>query len=80
MAWLGRRSYSMYLLHVLCVNAFEIIIPVSTVPRFFAVLFLAFGLTAAVSHVSYTWIEEPAIALGKKVIARRAASRSARAV
>jgi peptidoglycan/LPS O-acetylase OafA/YrhL len=75
MVWLGRRSYSMYLFHVLCLNVVEVVVPVTTVPRFFGVLFLAFGLTAAVSHVSYTWIEEPAIALGKRIIRRRAESR-----
>jgi peptidoglycan/LPS O-acetylase OafA/YrhL len=74
MVWMGRRSYSMYLLHVLCLNVVEREIPSGNVPQFFAVLLLAFGLTAIVSHFSYTLIEQPAIKIGKGIVGRRAAN------
>jgi peptidoglycan/LPS O-acetylase OafA/YrhL len=71
LVWLGRRSYSMYLVHVLCLNAVEAKIKNNSAVSGIAMLTLGFALTAAVAAVLYATVEEPARLFGKRLIAKR---------
>ena len=69
--WLGRRSYSMYLLHVLALNAFETRVRIDSPLRAAAVLFVAYALTALAAELLYRTIEQPARTFGKRLLIRR---------
>ncbi len=65
MRWLGDVSYSVYLLHPFASFAVTSVLPAEASPitAFALGLLLTFGFAA----VSRRWIEEPAIALGKRL-------------
>ena len=69
--WLGRRSYSMYLIHVLCLNVFESRVRINSGARAAGVLAAAFCLAAAAAEVLYRLIEQPARRYGRAYLARR---------
>ncbi len=71
MMWLGRRSYAMYLVHVLCLNAIEARVRIDSDWRAAGVLAAGFGLTAAVAEVLYRTVEQPARRHGRRMLARR---------
>jgi len=76
--FIGKRSYSMYLIHVLMLNVVE------RVPNFPAnwLLIVAVGylLTIAVASLIYWAIERPCIAFGRQLAKRWAERRSRKAV
>jgi peptidoglycan/LPS O-acetylase OafA/YrhL len=71
LVWLGRRSYSMYLVHVLCLNVFESRIQINSFGQEAVVLLAAYALAAAVAAVLFEAVEEPARRYGKRFIERR---------
>jgi peptidoglycan/LPS O-acetylase OafA/YrhL len=71
MVWLGKRSYSMYLIHVLALNLFERFVQLSSFVRSFIVLLAAYSLTALGAHILHTTVEEPARIFGKGFISQR---------
>jgi peptidoglycan/LPS O-acetylase OafA/YrhL len=70
MIWLGRRSYSMYLVHVLVMNAFERFIPLTSLWQGLLFISAAYLVSALFAHVLFLSIEEPARAYGKNFIKR----------
>jgi peptidoglycan/LPS O-acetylase OafA/YrhL len=73
LVWLGRRSYSMYLVHVLCLNVFEASVKIDSSWKAILVLGGSYALSAAVAAVLFVAIEEPACKFGRRFIARRQA-------
>jgi peptidoglycan/LPS O-acetylase OafA/YrhL len=70
--WVGKRSYSMYLIHGLVLDATQhFIVPIG-IARQIGVLLGSFVLCAAGADVLYRTIEEPARAVGKRLLGRRA--------
>jgi peptidoglycan/LPS O-acetylase OafA/YrhL len=70
LVWLGKRSYSMYLVHVLSLNAIEALIPINSDWLAAAALALSFALAAAVAEVLYRTVEQPARRLGREYLRR----------
>ncbi len=69
--WMGRRSYGMYLVHVLCLNALEARVQ-ATSPGRAVVLFVGgVALTLGVAEVLYRVVEHPVRAWGRRWLARR---------
>ena len=60
LAWLGRRSYAMYLVHILCLNALEARVHIDTGWKAVAVLAAAYALSALAAELLYRTIEQPA--------------------
>jgi len=85
--FLGRISYSIYLVHLFVVAAVSpLVVPLVDYgpqpwPGRLAVLLVAFALvmipTTLISYLTWRFVEQPGIALGKRLIARRE-SRAAR--
>lgn len=75
MVWLGKRSYSMYLVHILCLNAIEGRAMFHRPGGLVAVLLLTYALSALVAEGLYCAVEEPARKLGKRYLARRQSRR-----
>ena len=71
MVWVGRRSYAMYLVHVLCLNAVEAKISITSGARAAAALAVAFCLAAAMAEVLYRFVEQPARSCGRAFLLRR---------
>jgi peptidoglycan/LPS O-acetylase OafA/YrhL len=67
LVWLGQRSYSFYLLHVICLNVALRVVDTSGVGGAIAALALGLSLTLIVSALSYQLIEEPFRKLGKRL-------------
>ncbi len=63
--WLGRISYSVYLLHPIVRASISLLFPASTPP--ILVLLSLLACTLALSTLTYKFVESPAIALGKRV-------------
>ena len=70
LTWLGRRSYSFYLYHVICLNVVLRIIPTGHVAMGVLAIVLGAMLTAAVAAISFRWIEEPFRTVGKQLCSR----------
>lgn len=75
MVWLGKRSYSMYLVHILCLNAIEGRAVFQRPGGLVAVLLMAYALSALVAEGLYRAVEEPARKLGKRFLMRRQSRR-----
>lgn len=58
--WLGRRSYSMYLIHVLALNVIESKFPITSGLRAALALAAAYALAALAADILYRLIEQPA--------------------
>ena len=69
--WLGRRSYGMYLVHVLCLNAVEARLVASTPARAALLFLLGVALTAAAAELLYHLVEAPARQAGRAWLTRR---------
>ena len=68
--FLGRVSYSGYLIHFLVLKQLTLVFPGAPGAGYFLlILGAAFVITIPLAYLSYLWIEQPAIALGKKIIA-----------
>ncbi len=71
LVWIGKRSYSMYLVHVLCLNALETHVRIDAGWKAAAVLLAAFCLTAALAELLYWTVETPVRQFGRRYLARR---------
>ena len=60
LVWLGRRSYSMYLVHVLALNVIESKFPITSGLRAALALAAAYALAALAADILYRLIEQPA--------------------
>jgi peptidoglycan/LPS O-acetylase OafA/YrhL len=69
LAWLGQRSYSFYLLHVICINAALSAFPTKQFSGALTGIAAALALTIAFSALSFNLIEEPFRMLGKYLTA-----------
>jgi peptidoglycan/LPS O-acetylase OafA/YrhL len=65
LAWLGQRSYSFYLLHVICINAALRAFPSKQLAGALTSIAVALVLTVALSALSFNLVEEPFRKLGK---------------
>jgi peptidoglycan/LPS O-acetylase OafA/YrhL len=72
LVWLGRRSYSMYLLHTFSLDVIEHFVHAGTVFRTILILVCGMAIAAAGADVTYRLIEEPCRIYGKRLLARRA--------
>ena len=77
MVWVGRRSYSMYLVHGLVLGALEGHLPTGTVAQHLVVGIAATAGAALLAHILFLTVEEPFRKLGKRLIARRKRTRAA---
>lgn len=66
LTWVGKRSYSMYLFHALCLTFIEekVLSPTTTL-RYLSVVSAAYLLSLAVAAVIYVVLEKPAISWGR---------------
>ncbi|WP_047534476.1 acyltransferase family protein [Methylotenera sp. N17] len=71
LAELGRVSYSLYLLHMLCLILVAQFIVPNTVVSFLFFLILSISISYFAAKLSYTHIELPAVDLGRKIIQSR---------
>ncbi|WP_256369947.1 acyltransferase [Granulicella sp. S190] len=71
LVWIGRRSYSMYLIHLLVLTPVRVALHPKSVFAELAVLVIAYFITAGLSHLIYLFVEEPMRLFGKRVIAKR---------
>jgi peptidoglycan/LPS O-acetylase OafA/YrhL len=71
LTWVGRRSYGMYLIHGLVINAVEALVhPVNPLLQIAGAVF-TFGATALIAEPMFRFVEEPARRYGKTLILRR---------
>ena len=71
LVWIGRRSYSMYLIHLLVMNPMRLLFNPITIAGELLLLLAAYCATAAFAHILYVFVEEPMRLVGKRVITRR---------
>lgn len=71
MVWVGRRSYSMYLIHTFALDIVEHYVRSRSVAATFVIVFLAVAVAAAGATLLYHFVEEPARIYGKQWLARR---------
>lgn len=64
-AWLGRRSYAMYLVHILCLNVFESRVRIDSGWKAIAVLAAAYTLSALAAELLHQTVEQPARQWGR---------------
>jgi peptidoglycan/LPS O-acetylase OafA/YrhL len=69
LVWLGQRSYSFYLLHVICLNATLRVIDATSLPGAAAAAIVGIVLTSGAAATSYHLIEEPFRRIGKRLAA-----------
>ena len=69
--WMGRRSYGMYLVHVLCLNVMEARVQATSLSRALVLFVAGVALTAGAAEVLYRVVEEPARRWGRGWLARR---------
>lgn len=69
--WIGKRSYSMYLIHGLALGPIEDHLPMTGTAQQLFVVAIAFGIAALGADVLYRCVENPCRAYGKKMIAKR---------
>ena len=69
LAWIGKRTYAMYLLHAIFLNFVEnkLIIP-STNARYLAVVAITFALVTIAGQLTYLFIEQPMIRAGRRLL------------
>ncbi|MGG4499357.1 acyltransferase family protein [Paenibacillus polymyxa] len=70
-SWIGRLSYSMYLTHLLVLGLIvQIKLPFAPLVSLSLLFIMTLLFTVGLSWFTYTWIEQPGIRLGKKLISR----------
>ena len=69
--WIGRRSYGMYLVHVLCLNVVEARVQATSVSRALILFVGGVALTVVVAEVLYRVVEAPVRAWGRGWLVRR---------
>jgi peptidoglycan/LPS O-acetylase OafA/YrhL len=70
-AWVGRRSYCMYLIHGLVLDAVQHFIDPFGTLRQVAVTLVSFAICALAADVLFRFVEDPARRFGKKILAKR---------
>jgi peptidoglycan/LPS O-acetylase OafA/YrhL len=83
-AYVGKRTYSMYLFHAFCLTLFEDkLIHPTTVARYLGVVVLTYFLSLGVASIVYVVLERPAVSWGRSLatahtrgLRRRAQSKS----
>jgi len=65
--WIGKRSYSMYLIHLLILTPIRLALHPTTELSELLVLTIAYAVTAGCAHLIYLAIEQPMRALGKRL-------------
>ena len=68
LVWLGQRSYSFYLLHVICLNIVLKILPTRSTIESIGAIVAGCTLTMIAAATSYQLIEEPFRKLGKRIL------------
>jgi peptidoglycan/LPS O-acetylase OafA/YrhL len=68
LVWLGQRSYSFYLLHIICLNIVLRVIDCTRVLGAIAAILAGIALTSTAAAISYQLIEEPFRRYGKKLL------------
>ena len=71
MTWLGKRSYSTYLIHGLALNVAFALVHGRSVLMTIIVVLVAMAVASAGAAFLYTFVEEPARKYGKSRLARR---------
>ena len=71
LVWMGRRSYSMYLLHTFSLDVIEHFVRAGTILRVMLILVCGMVIAAAGADITYRLIEEPCRIYGKRLLARR---------
>jgi peptidoglycan/LPS O-acetylase OafA/YrhL len=71
LVFIGKRSYAMYLIHVLVLNFVEKFQPAFLADNGILIVFVAYGLTLAGASLMYVAIERPCIAMGRRLSTRR---------
>jgi peptidoglycan/LPS O-acetylase OafA/YrhL len=66
LVFIGKRSYAMYLIHVLVLDALEKILPAFLVGQGTVTVCVAYGLTLAGASLMYVAVERPCIAFGRR--------------
>ncbi|WP_225999221.1 acyltransferase family protein [Paenibacillus sp. BJ-4] len=70
-SWIGRLSYSMYLTHMLVLGLIiQIKFPFAPTVNLIMMFMMTLLFTTGLSWLTYTWIEQPGIRSGKKLISR----------
>lgn len=69
--FMGKISYSAYLLHFLALERLTHLVPAGTPYRFIFIVAGGFAITIPLAWLSYQWIEQPMTRLGKSWIGRR---------
>lgn len=69
--YIGKRTYSMYLLHAFCLSGVERVlhIHIATI-SYLATVVIAFLITLAVASATHAWIEQPLIRTGRRLAKR----------
>lgn len=79
--WVGKRTYSMYLVHALCLGAVETHLATpNTAPKYMLVIFVAFLVSLGVASITYSLIEQPLISVGRRISKRISAVKKESAV
>ena len=73
LTWIGRRSYGMYLVHGLVIDAVESIVHPTNSFRQISVAVLTYAGAALIAEPLFRFVEEPARRTGKVLIEQRAA-------
>ena len=71
LTWIGRRSYAMYLIHILCINVVAARLRITSGPRALLAFFAATALTLLTAEILYRVVERPARSLGRAWLAQR---------
>jgi len=67
-AWVGKRTYSMYLFHALCLVVVEQrVIHPTTDARFLGVVVVAYLLSLGIASIVYVVLERPAVSRGRNL-------------
>nr|WP_231503522.1 acyltransferase [Paenibacillus sp. 1-18] len=70
-SWIGRLSYSMYLTHMLVLGLIsQVKFPFAPTINLIMMFMITLLLTTGLSWLTYTWIEQPGIRWGKRLISR----------
>lgn len=78
LAWLGRRTYAIYLIHTLAINATEVVLARLGASQGAMLLFVcAYPLSIAAAWLLGIVVERPCIALGRRIARGRAAKAGA---
>jgi peptidoglycan/LPS O-acetylase OafA/YrhL len=71
LTWLGKRSYGMYLVHMLALTLVERFVHLPALVQPFALTVATFALSAVFADVLFRFIESPTREYGKRLLARR---------